>query len=118
MQKQNFIVIMNELDRFYGETWDHMKALGLDVESNAFTVCVDNILESIDKEVDPKRLCKTDEYCYDTESYLFEWLFGKTEFSDKYPTASDLYNYIMDVYAKNNAQEYARRAMGENLKED
>ena len=113
MNKSTFITIMNEMDKFYNETWKSMEALGFNQDSNAITVGMDTILEAVDKEIDPKGLAKNDSYTKESGSFLFEWLFGETEFNNICATAENLWNYIGAAYAKKASEDYGKTVSGE-----
>ena len=98
MNKSTFVTIMNEMDKFYNETWKPMEALGFNQDSNAITIAMDTILEAVDKEIDPKRLAKDNVYTEESGSFLFEWLFGETEFNEVCKTAESLYDFILHIY--------------------
>ena len=116
--KSTFITIMNECDRFYGETWDTMQKLGINTDCDPITRFADTVLEVIDKEVDPDRLAAEDKYCDQSESYLFEWLFGENEFNNICATAEDLWNYISAAYAKKASADYGKQVSGEPYEEE
>ena len=107
MNKSTFITIMNEMDKFYNETWKSMEALGFNQDSNAITIAMDTILEAVDKEIDPKRLAKDNIYTEESGSFLFEWLFGETEFNEVCKTAGALYDFILNIYAEPEVLEEA-----------
>lgn len=105
MKKKTFIIIMNELKHFYGDTWEKVKALGFDPEHDAFTHFADMVYEALEEEVDPDRLAEKDKYCAEAESFLFEWIFGDSDFNNLCPTAEDLWNYIQKSYSKSVSKE-------------
>lgn len=118
MKKETFVIIMNELDTFFNDTMEKMAKVGFDLNENPIIDSFDAIADAIHDEIDPDKLAHEDKYCADYGSFIYEWLYGYTEFNDICPTAESLWDYILNAYAKKEAAKYAERAMGNNLKED
>lgn len=99
MNKETFVVIINELDSYFnGDIAEGFDKLG--IYENHINSCFDNILTAIDKEVDPECYAEEDALTKDCGSYVCCWLFSETEFQEKCPTAEALYDYIESKYSE------------------
>ena len=95
--KDSFIAIMNTFDAYYnGDIMKGFKLLG--VAENAVTDSMDAILEALERDLDPKRLARIDEYTYDCGAFITEWLIGEGEFQEVCKDAAALYDYVAAKY--------------------
>ena len=98
INKESFIKIVDTLDAYFnGEVYEAMKTLGL--TEGVFDAYMDNIIEALEVDIDPAKLARNDDYCYDCGSYINEWLFGAGEFQEKCKSAADLFDYICTAYS-------------------
>lgn len=94
--RDNFAKIVNALDEFWNDKNEHLTALG--IQENYFHDFADTILDTLEKEVDPKHTARDDKYAYDCGAYICDWLFSSSDLRKQCLTAADLYDYIVAKY--------------------
>lgn len=106
IEKASFIKIMDTLDAYFNG--DILKAFDLlGIGENEINKHMDIIIDSIDKDVDPKQLARHDDFTADCGSFVCEWLFGVSDLQERCKTAGELYDYIVEKYvtfAKENSK--------------
>ena len=71
--RESFTKIVNALDEFWNDKNEHLAALG--IQENYFHDFADTILDTLEKEIDPKHTARDDKYAYDCGAYICDWLF-------------------------------------------
>ena len=95
--RESFISVLDAIDAYFnGEIFEAFNTLG--IAENKINDHIDAIIVAIDNDVDPKHLARQDENVLDCGSYIFEWLFGTSDFQEKCKTAGQLYDYIVAQY--------------------
>ena len=98
IKKQNFIDMMQAFNEFYDdEMLAAFNTLGMQ-ECKIFDI-MDQLLDSLSREVDPHREAVVDNLTHDCGDYLCDWLFtSESKLREQYPTPGALYDYIISRY--------------------
>lgn len=103
MNKETFVAIVEQLQKFYNETYPALIGLGMINEDAAILKQMDNIAEAVCNEIDPKNI---GEYLLThDEPLLYEFLFSNLLVGVA-KTPAELYDYIKDKY-ETRAEEIA-----------
>lgn len=98
IKRQNFINMMQAFDEFYDDKMlVAFNTLGMQ-ECKIFYI-MDQLLETLSRELDPYREAAVDDLTHDCGDYLCDWLFtSDSELREQYPTPGALYDYIISRY--------------------
>lgn len=97
MNKETFIIMVDELKTFFREFYPKYEELGMMAEDSPLLQCLDKILEATHNAVDPRNIGEN-LLTHDTP-LLFDYIFEDKPSNIK--TSGELYDYIKDLYEKN-----------------
>jgi len=99
IEKKNFITMADTIKQYF--TGDVPKAFDiLGINETVIDNMMDAFTMALSNEVDPLGLARLDENVVDCGDYICHWLFNEGEFEKLCPTASDLYDYIVNRYSQ------------------